>query len=70
MALVGKHITVFGGARDGRGDQYKEVAFKIGALLADKGAIVVNGAGNSGLMRATLDGAQSRGGHVKVHISL
>ncbi len=66
MALKGKRVTVFGGAKDGLSAQYPQAAFAIGAALATHGAIVVNGAGNSGLMRATLDGAKSVGGTVKV----
>lgn len=42
-----------------------KAAFEIGARLADCGAIVVNGGGNSGLMHQTLEGAISRGGRVK-----
>ena len=41
----------------------------MGALLAEAGAVVLNGGGNEGLMRATTDGALSKGGRVKVPCS-
>jgi hypothetical protein len=75
--LFNKHVTVFGGSRLGALDAYREVcaritaerlqmAFEVGVLLASKGAILVNGAGNSGLMHASIEGARSKGGRVKV----
>ncbi len=74
-------MTVFGGYRTGAHEQYVQVrqiytlhgsrdqaAFELGAALAEKKAIVVNGAGNAGLMHATLEGALSKGGRVEVNI--
>jgi uncharacterized protein (TIGR00730 family) len=43
---------------------YREAAFRLGALLAEAGSIVVYGGGSAGSMGAVADGALSKGGEV------
>ncbi|MGE5139818.1 MAG: LOG family protein [Rudaea sp.] len=59
----GKKIAIFGGSRVPReSGQYAE-AYRVGALLAEAGFIVVNG-GYSGSMEASAKGAREAGGRV------
>jgi len=44
--------------------EYREVAFRLGAILADEGVGIVYGGGARGSMGALADGALSRGGRV------
>ncbi|MCD8266665.1 MAG: TIGR00730 family Rossman fold protein [Prevotellaceae bacterium] len=45
-------------------ERYYEDARAVGRLLAERGATVINGAGNMGLMRASSDGCLEAGGKV------
>ncbi|MCD7721381.1 MAG: TIGR00730 family Rossman fold protein [Prevotellaceae bacterium] len=45
-------------------ERYYEDAREVGRLLAERGATLINGAGNMGLMRASSDGCLEAGGKV------
>lgn len=53
-------IGVMGGAQVSQ-DVYRE-AFDLGARIAEKGWILLNGGRDSGVMRASAEGAKSKGG--------
>lgn len=55
-------IAVYGGSYYGKDPAYKAAAEAVGAAIAQRGLITVNGGGNMGLMGATIDGALRRGG--------
>lgn len=58
-------IAVFCGSADGReGSGYKDAAFRLGVLLAERGIELVYGGARVGLMGAVASGALSAGGHV------
>jgi uncharacterized protein (TIGR00730 family) len=55
-----KVITIFGSSLPVEGDAEYENAYKLGALLAEKGFDICNG-GNCGIMEATAKGALEKG---------
>ncbi|GGO85863.1 cytokinin riboside 5'-monophosphate phosphoribohydrolase [Marinobacterium nitratireducens] len=58
-------IAVFCGSADGReGSGYKDAAFRLGVLLAERGIELVYGGARVGLMGAVASGALSVGGRV------
>ena len=57
-------IVVFCGSAEGYNDQYREAAWQLGAMLADKRINVVYGGARIGLMGAVADGALQNGGTV------
>jgi len=59
-----KAITVFAGARPGRGDRYVDVARATGTLLARSGVTIVFGGGRRGLMGVLATAAIAAGGRV------
>ena len=64
MALSGKTICVFCASSPKSLQKYRDEAYRTGALLAQKGAGVICGAGREGLMQAVTDGALEAGGKV------
>lgn len=56
-------VTVFGGARPKPGDPTYQMAYELGAFLAQAGHTVLNG-GYIGTMEAVSRGAYEEGGHV------
>jgi uncharacterized protein (TIGR00730 family) len=56
-----KIVTVFGTARAGAGDAVYQLAYEIGALLAQVGFVIANG-GYGGTMLAAAKGAYDAGG--------
>ena len=56
-----KKVTIFGYSECEKDDELYSQAYKTGKLLAQKGYIVVNGAG-PGVMRASSEGAKAGGG--------
>lgn len=59
-----KTITIYAGSADGLADEYLNVAFELGALLAKQGRSLVFGSGKTGLMGAVANGALSLNGEV------
>jgi len=59
-----RSIAVFCGSSDGYLEQYREIAYELGSILADKGIRIVYGGAKIGLMGAIADGALSNGGKV------
>ncbi len=59
-----RQICVFCGARVGHRPEYRELAAKLGGLLAEKGIGLVYGGGNVGLMGVLADAALAGGGSV------
>ena len=59
-----KSIVVFCGSADGYSELYKEVAYELGAILAERRIGLVYGGGKIGLMGAVADGALNNGGKV------
>lgn len=57
------NITVFGGAQPKEGSQAYEEARELGALLAQRGHVILTG-GYMGTMEAVSRGANEAGGHV------
>ena len=57
------NITVFGGAQPKEGSQAYEEARELGALLAQRGHVILTG-GYMGTMEAVSRGAHEAGGHV------
>lgn len=55
-------IAVYAGSADDIRPEYIEAAHIIGAEIARRGLTTVNGGGNMGLMRETIDGALAAGG--------
>jgi len=53
-------IGVMGGASATK--QVEKAAYELGALIAENGWILLNGGRDSGVMRASAEGAKSRGG--------
>ncbi|MFV0506513.1 MAG: TIGR00730 family Rossman fold protein [Bacteroidales bacterium] len=56
------NVCVFASSSNKIDKSYRESAFEMGKLLAVEGFTLVNGAGNLGLMNASLEGAKSVGG--------
>jgi uncharacterized protein (TIGR00730 family) len=59
-----KRIVVFCGSSEGYNEIYREAAYELGGLLADRSIEVVYGGAKVGLMGAVADGALHRGGKV------
>jgi uncharacterized protein (TIGR00730 family) len=59
-----KNIAVFCGSSEGYDESYREMAYTLGSMLADKGIGLIYGGGRIGLMGAVADGALSNGGRV------
>jgi len=59
-----KRITVFCGSSSGKNEIYKQEAFKLGQILAERKIHVIYGGANVGLMDAVANGALSKGGKV------
>lgn len=59
-----RSIAVFCGASEGYLEQYREIAYELGATLAAKSIRIVYGGAKVGLMGALADGALSNGGQV------
>lgn len=56
------NITVYAASSGQVPVVYQEAAYQLGTLLADRGHILINGAGRTGLMGATTEGAHLHGG--------
>lgn len=56
------HITVYSASSGQVAAGYVEAACRLGRLLAEKGHVLVNGAGRTGLMAATADACLAAGG--------
>jgi hypothetical protein len=59
-----RSIAVFCGSSEGYLEQYREIAYELGAMLAAKGIRIIYGGAKIGLMGALADGALSNGGQV------
>lgn len=59
-----RSIAVFCGSSDGYLEQYREIAYELGAMLAAKSIRIIYGGAKIGLMGALADGALSNGGQV------
>ncbi len=59
-----KEVAVYGASSSRIDRRFLDAAFTLGAMLAKRGAGVVCGGGNGGMMRAVTDGALSEGGRV------
>jgi uncharacterized protein (TIGR00730 family) len=59
-----KRITVFCGSSSGKNETYKQEAFRLGQILAERKIHVIYGGANVGLMDAVANGALSKGGKV------
>ncbi len=57
-------VCVYGASSASVDTVYHDAAFRLGQLLGARGIHVINGAGNTGLMRAVSDGALGEGGRV------
>lgn len=58
-----KAIVVYGASSEQIDHRFKDDAFRLGQLIADAGYALVCGGGKAGLMRAAIEGADSRGGY-------
>lgn len=56
------HITVYAASSGQVPEAYKQAAAELGTLLARRGHTLINGAGRTGLMGATIDAARAEGG--------
>ena len=59
-----QQVCVYGASSPKVAEVYRDAAFRLGQLLGSRGLHVINGAGNTGLMRAVTDGALEVGGRV------
>jgi len=59
-----KSIVVFCGSGEGYNEVYREVAYEVGALLAERNIRLVYGGAKVGLMGAVAEGALQNGGEV------
>lgn len=57
-------IAVFCGSSEGYSEAYRETAYALGSVLADRGITLVYGGGKIGLMGAVAEGALQNGGKV------
>lgn len=64
MSLSGKTICVFCASSPKTLQKYREDGYRLGAVLAQKGAGIICGAGCEGLMQAVTNGALEAGGKV------
>lgn len=60
----GRGVCVYCASSRTSHPQYREAAYRLGAVLAEQGFSVIYGGGAVGSMGALADGALSRGGHV------
>lgn len=58
-------VGVFGSSAKTTSQNICDEAFRLGALIADKGFVCVNGAGSTGVMGYLNDGARSKNGKIK-----
>ena len=56
------HITIYGASSGQVGEVYCQAAAELGRILAQRGHILVNGAGRTGLMAATSEACMAAGG--------
>lgn len=56
------NITVYAASSGQVPEEYKQAAAELGTLLARRGHTLINGAGRTGLMGATIDAARAEGG--------
>lgn len=59
-----KSIAVFCGSKDGYIDVYREEAYRVGGILAERGIRLVYGGAKIGVMGAVADGVLNNGGEV------
>lgn len=59
-----RRVVVFCGSSEGYQEQYRDAAFELGMLLADKGIELVYGGAKVGLMGAVAEGVLQKGGKV------
>ncbi len=59
-----KSIAVFCGASEGYDETYREAAYQLGAMLAEKNIRVVYGGGKVGLMGAVAEGVLNNNGQI------
>lgn len=59
-----KSIAVFCGSKDGYIDVYREEAYRVGSILAERGIRLVYGGAKIGVMGAIADGVLNNGGEV------
>ena len=59
-----KSIVVFCGSGDGYNESYREAAYSLGIMLAEKNIRIVYGGAKIGLMGALADGALQEGGRI------
>ncbi|MBL7683901.1 MAG: TIGR00730 family Rossman fold protein [Flavipsychrobacter sp.] len=59
-----QYIAVFCGSKEGYNETYRETAYGLGAILAERGIGLVYGGGKVGLMGAVADGVLQNGGKV------
>lgn len=59
-----KSIAVFCGASEGYDESYREAAYQLGAMLAERNIRVVTGGGKVGLMGAVAEGVLNNGGKI------
>src|SRR4051812_45545089 len=59
-----KSIAIFCGSGDGYNECYRETAYQLGAVLAERNIRIVYGGAKIGLMGAVADGAMDNNGHV------
>ncbi len=59
-----KSIAVFCGSKDGYIDVYREEAYRVGGILAERGIRLVYGGAKIGVMGAIADGVLNNGGEV------
>lgn len=57
-------IAVFCGASEGYDESYREAAYQLGAMLAERNIRVVTGGGKVGLMGAVAEGVLNNGGKI------
>ncbi len=59
-----KRVAVYCASSTQINEKYYEDAYAVGKLIAERGATLLNGAGDMGLMRASSDGCLEAGGKV------
>lgn len=57
-------VCVFGSSSPKTPQLYKDEAFRLGQLLAERGHVCVNGGGGQGVMGSTNDGCRAAGGAI------
>jgi uncharacterized protein (TIGR00730 family) len=59
-----KSIAVFCGSKEGFNEAFREAAYQLGAILAERNITIIYGGGRIGLMGAVAEGALQNGGKV------